>query len=174
MRAVRVLLIGAVVAAAIAVPAIAAGGGSPTSTPGTSQPPLCQTDAVKQFKLSVAQATAVKSACDTFKTAVTAADRAYGAQVDKLAANDRAGLWQARRERRTAVWAARDKFQATVHDTLGIARRNVVGPSRGLGNGRASADGRGTPRFGGMGAAAGGQGQRRGMGGQARCPYAGS
>ena len=171
MRSVRVFLIGAVVAAAVAVPAIAAGGGSASSTPGTPRQPLCQIDAVAQLNLSAAQASAVRSACDTLKTVVAAADRAYAARVDKLAANDRAGLWQARQERRTAVWAGRDKFQATVHGTLGIARRNL-GARRGLGRGRDSADVRGGPGFGRMGGAASGQGQRRGMGGQARCPYA--
>ena len=150
MRSVRVFLIGAVVAAAVAVPAIAAGGGSASSTPGTPRQPLCQTDAVAQLNLSAAQASAVRSACDTLKTVVAAADRAYAARVDKLAANDRAGLWQARQERRTAVWAGRDRFQATVHGTLGIARRSL-GARRGLGRGRASADVRGARGLAGIG-----------------------
>ena len=172
MRSVRVLLIGAVVAAAVAVPAIAAGGGSATSTPGTPQPPLCQTDAVKQLNLSAAQASAVRSACDTFKTVVAAADRAYARQSR-----------QARGERPRRLVAG---APGAPHGGVGGARQvpgdgarhagdrapEPGGPaaaSAAVGLPLTSAE---TPGFGRMGGAASGQGQRRGMGGQARCPYA--
>jgi hypothetical protein len=170
MRSVRVLFVGAVVAAAVAVPAIAAGGGSATSTPATPQPRLCQSTAAKELNLSAAQASAVRSACDAFKSAAAAADRAYAAKVEKLAVIDRAGLWRARQERRTAVWAARDKLRATVHGRLGIARQNL-GAGRSVGRGP-SVDVRGRLGFGRMGGAASGRGQRPGMGGQGQCPYA--